>query len=196
MPANTSTAQNAATYCQNMVNIQTPVLKLDAPLEQGASPVPALGSTLANFLAARENASFTNLNCQNFGLTNPVTLTLDGNGVAIARDLHHHGADGERQRRRRGERVPVGRGEHLPACFRRGEHVPVGFGCGKRVLDGFSERVRVGCGYGCGERVPDGFSERVRACGAPAASPSPTASTGTHRHMNPRLFMPGSRFHM
>ena len=83
LPANTNTAQNASTYCQNVVNLQTPVLKLDAPLEQGTSPVPALGNTLANFLAARENASFTNLNCQNFGLTNPVTLTLDGNGVAI-----------------------------------------------------------------------------------------------------------------
>ena len=83
LPANTSTAQNASTYCQNIVNLQTPVLKLDAPMEQGTSPVPALGNTLANFLAARENASFTNLNCQNFGLTNPVTLTVDGNGVAI-----------------------------------------------------------------------------------------------------------------
>ena len=83
LAANTNTAQNASTYCQNVVNLQTPVLKLDAPLEQGTSPVPALGNTLANFLAARENASFTNLNCQNFGLTNPVTLTLDGNGVAI-----------------------------------------------------------------------------------------------------------------
>ena len=28
--------------------------------------------------------SFTNLNCENFGLTNPVTATLDGNGVATA----------------------------------------------------------------------------------------------------------------
>jgi len=28
--------------------------------------------------------SFTNLNCQNFGLTNPVAVTLDGNGVAVA----------------------------------------------------------------------------------------------------------------
>ena len=28
--------------------------------------------------------SFTNLNCQNFGLTNPVTVTLNGNGVATA----------------------------------------------------------------------------------------------------------------
>ena len=28
--------------------------------------------------------SFTNLNCANFGLTNPATPTLDGNGVATA----------------------------------------------------------------------------------------------------------------
>jgi hypothetical protein len=81
----TSTSQNAARYCQNMVNIQAPRLALDATLEAGtASPVPALGNNLANFLAARLSGSFGNLNCQNFGLTNPVTLTLDGNGVATA----------------------------------------------------------------------------------------------------------------
>ena len=79
----TNASQNAARYCQNMVNIQAPRLKLDAPMETGtASPVPALGNNLANFLAARLSGSFGNLNCQNFGLTNPVTLTVDGNGVA------------------------------------------------------------------------------------------------------------------
>ena len=81
--ATTNTAQNAARYCQNMVNIQAPRLKLDATLEAStASPVPALGNNLATFLAARLSGSFGNLNCQNFGLTNPVTLQLDGNGVA------------------------------------------------------------------------------------------------------------------
>ena len=84
-PLFTSAQQNAARYCQNMVNLQTPRLKLDAAMETGtASPVPALGNNLANFLAARESASFGNLNCQNFGLTNPVTLTVDGNGGATA----------------------------------------------------------------------------------------------------------------
>jgi hypothetical protein len=83
LSANTNTSRNAARYCQNMINIATPRLKLDAAMETGtASPVPALGNNLANFLAARLSASFGNLNCQNFGLTNPVTLTLDGNGVA------------------------------------------------------------------------------------------------------------------
>ena len=83
LPFRTNASQNAARYCQNMVNIQAPRLKLDAPMETGtASPVPALGNNLANFLAARLSGSFGNLNCQNFGLTNPVTLTVDGNGVA------------------------------------------------------------------------------------------------------------------
>ena len=79
----TTAQQNAATYCQNMVNIQAARLKLDATLEAGtASPVAALGNNLANFLAARLSGSFGNLNCQNFGLANPVTLTADGAGVA------------------------------------------------------------------------------------------------------------------
>jgi hypothetical protein len=83
LSARTNLSQNAATYCQNMVNTQTARLKLDAAMETGtASPVPALGNNLANFLAARLSGSFGNLNCQNFGLANPVTLTLDGNGVA------------------------------------------------------------------------------------------------------------------
>jgi hypothetical protein len=83
LAATTNTSRNAARYCQNMVNIQAPRLKLDAAMETGtASPVPALGNNLATFLAARLSGSFGNLNCQNFGLTNPVTLTLDGNGVA------------------------------------------------------------------------------------------------------------------
>src|SRR6266566_4767678 len=83
LPFNTNTARNAARYCQDMINIATPRLQLDAPMETGtASPVPALGNNLANFLAARLSGSFHNLNCKNYGLTNPVTLTLDANGVA------------------------------------------------------------------------------------------------------------------
>jgi len=83
LPFNTNLARNAAQYCQNMVNIATPRLKLDAPMETGtASPVPALGNNLANFLAARLSGSFENLNCKNYGLTNPVMLTTDANGVA------------------------------------------------------------------------------------------------------------------
>ena len=78
-------ADSPANYCQNMVNVQTPFLNANqALLATGTSPVPAVGNNLLTFLANRLNMSFTNLNCQNFGLTNPVTVTLDGNGVATA----------------------------------------------------------------------------------------------------------------
>ncbi len=78
-------ADSPANYCQNMVNVQTSFLNANQTLlATGASPVPAVGNNLLTFLANRLNMSFTNLNCQNFGLTNPVTVTLDGNGVATA----------------------------------------------------------------------------------------------------------------
>src|SRR6185437_13384999 len=74
LAAGTSTNQNAATYCQNLVNLQPAKLQGDSAKEAGfASPVPATGNNLATFMGARLAASFTNLNCQNFGLTNPVT---------------------------------------------------------------------------------------------------------------------------
>ena len=78
-------ADSPANYCQNMVNIQTPFLNTNQVLlATDTSPVPAVGTNLLTFLANRLNMSFTNLNCQNFGLTNPVTVTLNGNAVATA----------------------------------------------------------------------------------------------------------------
>jgi hypothetical protein len=72
-------------YCQNMVNIQTPFLAANQTLlATGQSPVPGTGDNLLTFMANRLSMSFTNLGCQNFGLTDPVTVTLDGNGAAIA----------------------------------------------------------------------------------------------------------------
>jgi hypothetical protein len=74
-----------AMYCQNMVNIQTPFIAANQTLlATGPSPVAAVGNNLFTFLANRLSMSFTNLNCQNFGLTDPVTVTLDGNGVGVA----------------------------------------------------------------------------------------------------------------
>ena len=74
-----------AMYCQNLVNIQTPFLAANQTLlATGPTPVPGTGNNLLTFMANRLNMSFTNLGCQNFGLTNPVTVTLDGNGAAIA----------------------------------------------------------------------------------------------------------------
>jgi hypothetical protein len=78
-------SSSPASYCQNIVNIQTPFLSANQTLlATGQSPVAGVGDNLFTFLANRLNMSFTNLNCQNFGLTNPVTVTLNGNGAAVA----------------------------------------------------------------------------------------------------------------
>jgi hypothetical protein len=72
-------------YCQNMIDIQTPFLAANQTLlATGQPPVAGVGDNLLTFMANRLNMSFTNLACQNFGLTNPVTVTLNGQGVAIA----------------------------------------------------------------------------------------------------------------
>ncbi|MCW2935161.1 MAG: hypothetical protein JWM19_6123, partial [Actinomycetia bacterium] len=74
-----------ANFCQNMLNIQTPFLAANQTLlATGQSPVTAVGDNLLTFLANRLSMSFANLSCQNFGLTDPVTVTLDGSGAATA----------------------------------------------------------------------------------------------------------------
>jgi hypothetical protein len=83
--AATNLASSPANYCQNLVN-QAPLFLQDNEtlLATGQSPVTAVGDNLFTFLANRLSMSFTNLACQNFGLTDPVTVTLNGNAVAIA----------------------------------------------------------------------------------------------------------------
>jgi hypothetical protein len=83
------TADTPAAYCQTMVNVQGLFLKNNQTvLATGTSPVPAMGNNLFTFLANRLNMSFTNLNCRSFGLTSPVTVTLDGNGVATSATIN------------------------------------------------------------------------------------------------------------
>ena len=83
------TADPPAAYCQNMVNMQSLFLQNNQTLlATGTSPVPAVGNNLFTFLANRLSMSFTNLNCQNLGLTDPVTVTLDGNGAATAATIN------------------------------------------------------------------------------------------------------------
>ena len=48
------------------------------------TPVAAIGNNLATFLGNRLAMSFANLGCTNFGLTDPVNVTVDGNQVATA----------------------------------------------------------------------------------------------------------------
>ena len=72
-----------ATYCQNLVDIQTPFLAANQKLlAAGQSPVTATADNLLTFLANRLSASFTSLGCQRFHLTNPVTLNRNSAGVA------------------------------------------------------------------------------------------------------------------
>jgi hypothetical protein len=81
----TSAATVAASYCQNMVNIAPARNNLDMTADAAfTSPVPTVGNNLATFLGNRLSMSFVNLGCANYGLTNPVNVTLDGNGVATA----------------------------------------------------------------------------------------------------------------
>ena len=72
-------------YCQDIVDIQTPFLAANRTrLATGQSPVTAVGDNLLTFMANELNMSFTNLGCQHFGLTNPVTVHRNGAGVAVA----------------------------------------------------------------------------------------------------------------
>ena len=83
LAGNVNATQVAADYCQNLVNIQPARNQLDMTRELNfGTPVAAVGNSLATFMGNRLSMSFVNLGCANFGLTNPVTVTLDGNQVA------------------------------------------------------------------------------------------------------------------
>jgi hypothetical protein len=82
---NTNAATVAASYCQNMTNIAPARNNLDMAKDAAfGTPVATTGNNLATFLGNRLSMSFVNLGCSTYGLTNPVTVTLDGNGVATA----------------------------------------------------------------------------------------------------------------
>jgi hypothetical protein len=74
-----------ATYCQNLVDIQAPFLAANQRLlATSQSPVTATADNLLTFLANDLSASFTSLGCQEFHLTNPVTLKRSSAGMTIA----------------------------------------------------------------------------------------------------------------
>jgi hypothetical protein len=83
--AATNSTSSPAVYCRNMIDIQTPFLAANQTLlATGQPPVANVGDNLLTFLANRLNMSFTNLACQKFGFTNPVTVTMNGAGIAVA----------------------------------------------------------------------------------------------------------------
>jgi hypothetical protein len=79
-------------YCQNIVAIQAPFLAANrALLATGQSPVTAVGNSLLTFMANELNVSFTDLACQHFRLTNPVTVIRNGAGAAVAATFNSSG---------------------------------------------------------------------------------------------------------
>ena len=85
LAGNVNATTVAQDYCQNITNIQPARNQLDMTRELNfGSPVAAVGTNLATFMGNRLSMSFVNLGCANFGLTNPVTVTLNGNQVATA----------------------------------------------------------------------------------------------------------------
>jgi hypothetical protein len=77
-------ADTPAGYCQDMVNVQSVFLKDNQTvLASARKPAPSAGS-LFTLLANRLNKSFTSLGCQNLGLRNPVTVTVNGAGAVTA----------------------------------------------------------------------------------------------------------------
>ena len=72
-------------YCLNLMNVGPARLALDAQLtSQKASPDVAVANNLFNFLGQRFAATWTNLTCQQLtGKASPITVTTNGNGVAI-----------------------------------------------------------------------------------------------------------------
>ena len=81
LPAGETPAQ----YCGDMESIQGTRLQQDVNLLiNGPSPMPAEATNLFTFLAMRLQQSFTNLNCQNFGLQNDVSTTVNGTGIVVA----------------------------------------------------------------------------------------------------------------
>jgi hypothetical protein len=76
---------NPATYCQDMINLQSAFLAAHQGLLAGQpTPVAGAGNNLFTFMANRLSMSFTNLNCQDYGLNDPVDVTLNADGVAVA----------------------------------------------------------------------------------------------------------------
>jgi len=81
---------SSGTYCQNLLDIAPGRLLLDKPSTRGLpSPDPALANSLFTFLAQRFVTTYgalaPGLNCQaRTGTPDPVTVQVDGNGVAVS----------------------------------------------------------------------------------------------------------------
>jgi hypothetical protein len=85
----TNASSSPEMFCQNLINIQTPFLAANESLLAAApSPIPTTGDTLFTFMASRLASSFDNLGCKAFGLTQPVTIVVNGAGAATEATLN------------------------------------------------------------------------------------------------------------
>ncbi len=78
--------QSASQYCADMDAVQSARLQQDVNMLINApSPDTGAANSLWAFVGMRLQQSFGNLNCQNFGLTNPVSAVgTDANGVVVS----------------------------------------------------------------------------------------------------------------
>jgi hypothetical protein len=85
-PAVNQATDTPTAYCQNLVTIGQQRTQLDQNLTvNGPTPSAAMATNLFTFLANRLSQSFTNLGCMNLlHMNNPVTVTVNGAGVATA----------------------------------------------------------------------------------------------------------------
>ena len=95
-PAASMQGASGTAYCRNLLQTGLPRLQLDQQFTiNAASPIPAQANSLFTFLAQRFMASYTNLNCQNLlNMPNPVTVQMDGNGIAVAATFNAAGKNG------------------------------------------------------------------------------------------------------
>jgi hypothetical protein len=74
---------STAAYCRQMMRIQPAALmQRQTQLTSASSPVADIGNNLFTFMAARLVASYQILGCDKFGVSNPVSVATDVNGVA------------------------------------------------------------------------------------------------------------------
>jgi hypothetical protein len=81
---------STAQYCRNMLRIAPARLLLDeAALRAGKSPVTSAADSLFTFLAQRFTASYDILGCGDLvHIADPISITVDGNGVAIRAEIN------------------------------------------------------------------------------------------------------------
>jgi len=110
-PARTLNDASTAAYCQNILSMAPTRLNLDMNLTNAVpSPVPAVASTLFNFLASRLMTTLgpNGLNCTGLlNVQNPVTVQIDGQGVVTSATINTTTTQG-------------GGGGNVPSCVVNG----------------------------------------------------------------------------